>query len=572
MASWKKHFVSAPNIHKMNNSLGKNGPVSNVSKIQSYLPEIYSGATDRLIRYQQYDGMDNDSVINRALDTIAEFCTQRDEKSESFFTIEFKKDSVSEQEVNIINETLQQWVKINDFERRLFRLVRETIKYGDQFFIRDPETFKLKWVSPYNVENVVINDAAGKKPLAYNIKNIDINDHKLVATKNTSKFGYQNTFSNMSAIVNRNINAYSAPLASEHAVAPIDAAHVVHFTMSDGMSDNWPFGMSILNAVFKTYKQKEMLEDSILIYRVQRAPERRVFKIAVGNLPKDQVMAALTRIKNEINQRNIPSKTNNGQNILDATLNPMSITEDYFFPINEDGQSSTVETLPGGDGLGSINDLDYWDNKLKEGLAIPKAYLSTTSSDDAGSYNDGRATTALIAEYRFSRYCERIQNMLNDTFDEEFKRYARYSGVNLSADRFKIRLNTPQNFAKYRQIELDNSYINTFKNVYDLPFISRRFAMKRWLGMTEDEILTNEKMWAEENKESIKADQPVKNSEHGENVAGLQSLGVGGENDLLDGEPADDFDIDDNEMSFDDNSETSGGNDEIPPPPPPEET
>ena len=96
--------------------------------------------------------------------------------------------------------------------------------------------------------------------------------------------------------------------------------------------------------MFKVYKQKELLEDAILIYRVQRAPERRVFYIDVGNMQTHKARAHLERIKNEIHQRRIPSKTGGGQNITDSAYNPLSIMEDYFAQTAE-GRGSKVETL-----------------------------------------------------------------------------------------------------------------------------------------------------------------------------------------------------------------------------------
>jgi hypothetical protein len=112
----------------------------------------------------------------------------------------------------------------------------------------------------------------------------------------------------------------------------VDAEHVIHLSLSEGLDANWPFGNSLLEAVFKPFKQKELLEDAIIIYRVQRAPERRVFYIDVGNAPTHKAMEFVNRIKNEIHQRRIPSQTGGGANIMDAGYNPLSMLEDFFFP------------------------------------------------------------------------------------------------------------------------------------------------------------------------------------------------------------------------------------------------
>ena len=96
----------------------------------------------------------------------------------------------------------------------------------------------------------------------------------------------------------------------------VDGTHVIHVSMSDGMTASWPFGQSILESVFKVYKQKELLEDAIIIYRIQRAPERRVFYVDVGNMPAHMAMAFVERVKNEIHQRRIPSQTGGGSSIM----------------------------------------------------------------------------------------------------------------------------------------------------------------------------------------------------------------------------------------------------------------
>ena len=124
-------------------------------------------------------------------------------------------------------------------------------------------------------------------------------------------------------------------------------------SLTEGLDRFWPFGQSILENIFKVYKQKELLEDAILIYRVQRAPERRMLKIDVGNMPSHLAMAFVDRIKNEIHQRRIPS-IHGGQSVVDATYNPLSMNEDYFFPVTAEGRGSSIEVLPGGQNLGCL--------------------------------------------------------------------------------------------------------------------------------------------------------------------------------------------------------------------------
>ena len=235
--------------------------------------------------------------------------------------------------------------------------------------------------------------------------------------------------------------------------------------MSEGLDQNFPFGNSLLESIFKVYKQKELLEDAIIIYRVQRAPERRVFYVDVGNMPSHLAMQFVERVKTEIHQRRITSKTGGGTNVIDSSYNPLSINEDYFFPQTAEGRGSKVETLPGGTNLGEIDDLRYFTNKLVRGLRIPSSYLPTGADDGASQYNDGRVGTAYIQELRFNKYCERLQGMLEEVFNTEFKLYLKNKGVNVDYSMFDLDLTPPQNFAAYRQAELDNNRISTFSTI-----------------------------------------------------------------------------------------------------------
>jgi len=304
---------------------------------------------------------------------------------------------------------------------------------------------------------------------------------------------------------------------------PVDASHIAHISLSEGMDRFWPFGTSVLEAIFKVYKQKELLEDAIIIYRVQRAPERRVFYIDVGNMPTNKAMAFIERVKNEIHQKRIPNKTGGGANIMDAAYNPLSQIEDYFFAQTAEGRGSKVETLPGGQNLGEIDDLKYFNNKLMKGLRIPSSYLPSMPDDPGSAFTDGRVGTAYIQEFRFTKFCQRLQSMVMPTLDKEFKMFLKHRGIEIDSGGFEIQFNEPQNFGKYRQIEIDNQQVSIFTQLQQIPFISKRFAMSRYLGLDEGEIYRNEKLWAEEN---ANATEPLAQGDDVAGGAGLSDVGA----------------------------------------------
>jgi hypothetical protein len=240
-------------------------------------------------------------------------------------------------------------------------------------------------------------------------------------------------------------------------------------------------------------------------------------------MPSHLAMGFVERVKNEIHQRRIPSSTGGGTNVIDSAYNPLSINEDYFFPTTAEGRGSKVETLPGGTNLGEIDDLKYFTNKLFRGLRIPSSYLPTGADDSAAQYNDGRVGTAYIQELRFNNYCMRLQSLMQDEFDQEFKLYLYERGINIDTALFELKFQPPQNFATYRQAELDNQRIATYGTISQQTYISKRFALKRYLGLSDEEVAENERLWAEENGKS----SPVPTDASGElRSAGVNQAGI----------------------------------------------
>ncbi|EAZ2023061.1 portal vertex protein [Salmonella phage SE_PL] len=542
--SWRRQMttarskVSTSSIEQNKASTAKS--TGSKSNYASYLPVVYTGLSNRTDRYRQYEQMDQDPEIRTSLDIIADFCTQSTEDFGLPFKIRYK-DKIGDSEVTTLEDRLESWAEQNDFKTRIYEIVRGLLKYGDQFFVRDPETMEWIWVNPANVEGVFVNEETGKNPVAYFIRDISFNMRDKVMSNLQIGFdkmaypgslpnalsGSASQFGGMGGGYANAGNAQSADpfsmAAGRKDVLPVAAEHVVHLTLNTGQDPVWPFGTSILEYVFKVYKQKELLEDSIIIYRVQRAPERRVFKIDVGEMQTHQAMAYVERFKNEIHQRRIPSNKGGSTSLMDAAYNPLSILEDYFFPQSSEGRGSSVETLPGGDNLGQIDDLRYFNNKLIRGLQIPASYLPQ-GPDDGGValFGDG-ATQAMTSELRFNNQCMRYQRLIAKVFDMEFKRYMVKNGYSISASSFEVIFNPPINFASYRKAELDAKLISTYMSLDGLPYIAKQTILKK-MGFEQSDIVENEQNWLMENPDALSSAQS------GEQ-AGLKSVGIDAPND-----------------------------------------
>ncbi len=542
MASWKKYFSAVPTQARLQAKLdqwnsGDDGKPSSTSKYASYLPEVYSGAPNRIERYVQYEQMDLDSEISRALDTISDFSTQSFESDEEPFKISYKG-KLTETEIKLLTDTLSQWCSLNKWQQRIWRMFRNVIKYGDQIYVRDPETFRLIWIDPTKVEKIIVNEDKGKSIEQYVIRDMDFNLNSLVGSnmlvhdQYSFPGGYPRSGNPAAGAGTINYGLSNSPGSRQSRFdnlpqdTAVDATHVVHLSLSEGMDNQWPFGTSILESIYKVYKQKDLLEDCILIYRIVRAPDRRVFYIDVGSLSGPRAMQYVERIKNEIYQRRIPNRTGGGANVIDASYNPISINEDFFLATNAEGKGSKVEQLGGGENLGQIDDLKYFNNKMIRGLGIPSSYLPTGPEDGTAVYNDGQVGIAFVQEYRFSKYCQRLQNLMAPVLDKEFKMFLKYRGIEIQSNLFELQFCPPQSFSQYRQMKMDAEQIQLFSGLMSTEanrYISKRFALERYLGWSQEEIADNERMWREENAEK------VRNKTGSKSVAeppGISSIGI----------------------------------------------
>jgi hypothetical protein len=268
--SWTKFFKPVNSVLPTQQQ-GVSHGISAVSKFSSWLPEFYAGPPNRLMRYMQYEQMDLDHEVAAALDTMADFSTHMDPDTRVPFEIVYSEDPTPS-EMEVLQGSLKQWCRINKFHKRMFRIFRSTLMYGDQFFIRDPETFKLHWVDPSTVDKVLVNESEGKKIEAYFVRELDLNLQELTASNTNKKtaMGYnaQDTiFPNAPYTGQANyatgtgsptISTAGQAYSSAEAFA-VDAEHVVQLSLTEGMNNSWPFGISVLEKIFKVYKQKELL-------------------------------------------------------------------------------------------------------------------------------------------------------------------------------------------------------------------------------------------------------------------------------------------------------------------------
>jgi hypothetical protein len=264
------------------------------------------------------------------------------------------------------------------------------------------------------------------------------------------------------------------------------------YTHSGLMNATRTLVLSYLHKAIKPLNQLRMIEDSLVIYRISRAPERRIFYVDVGNLPKlkaEQYMRDLmTRYKNKL--------------VYDAQTGEvrddrkhMSMLEDYWMPRREGGRGTEITTLPGGANLGDIEDVLYFQKKLYKSLGVPISRLESEAN-----YTIGRATEISRDEVKFTRFVNKLQSRFGLMFDEMMERQLTLKGI-MSKDDWKnikneifYEFENDSHFAEIKNSELMQDRLNILRDMQDYAgkYWSHEYIRKHILMMTDDEVKTND--------------------------------------------------------------------------------
>lgn len=493
-----------------------------MGNVNGWYSNIVTGSGNRIARYGEYDTMDTDVEVARALDTIAEEMTNG--RGVEILQLEVIENSLTESEHITLNVAHERWIRLMKLHTKLFHIARNLIKYGDVVFTRGSPLAEWQHVSMKNVHGAYVDEAN-----ATNVLGLVINK----SSKRVNKPQYASGIRN-----------------EDWEIQPIQ--RLVRFTLNSDMSDSAPFGTSILSTVFTAFRQKRLIEDSIIIYRVQRAPEKRVFTIDVGRMPPQRRKAYLEQVKLEMRQHKVPTFNGNEfTSSVDSVYDPQDMMEDFFIASGADGRGSKIEVLPGGQNLGELKDLDHFSNKLAEGLRVPIGWYR---SDGQSAFTDGKVGAAYIQELRFSKFVKRLQAPIEETLDREFKNFLKSVGIRIDPNAFYVKLPEPSNFGAYRQAEKDGALLNVYGQVSEIPHMSPRFAMKRFMQMTDNEIQENERMRREELGLAIDDPDLIKKLYAAEGEGG----GFGGGGGGFGSGGAGDFGLDDTEPPADEGGDGGG--------------
>lgn len=310
------------------------------------------GQYERLSRYADYTEMEFTPEIASALDIYADEVTAYNEHGGILEVVS------KDQEIKQILETL--FYDILNVEFNSWSWVRNLCKYGDFVLFVDASQ-----------ENGILN-----------LLPIPINE-----IEREEGFDKKDPFS------------VRFRWASQGNMV-LENWQIIHFRLLG--NDNFlPYGSSIIEPARRIWRQLILIEDAMLVYRIVRSPERRVFKIDVGNVPPDQIDQFMENVKTKLRRNQIVDPSTGR---VDLRYNPLSVDEDYFIPVRGD-KSSDITTLPGGQFTGDIDDVQHIQNKLFAALKVPKAYLGYEAEL-------GSKATLSQQDVRFARTIERIQKLV----------------------------------------------------------------------------------------------------------------------------------------------------------------
>ena len=246
--------------------------------------------------------------------------------------------------------------------------------------------------------------------------------------------------------------------------------------------------LSYLHKAIKPVNQLRMIEDSLVIYRISRAPERRIFYIDVGNLPKIKAEQYLKDVMNRYRNK-LVYDASTGE--IRDDRNHMSMLEDFWLPRREGGRGTEITTLPGGSNLGEIDDIQYFQKKLYRSLNVPISRLESESS-----FSLGRSTDITRDELKFTKFIQKLRKKFVHLFTDILKTQLLLKGV-ISLEDWDIMKEHIQydflkdgHFAELKEAELLNDRISTLQNIesYIGTFFSKEYVLKHVLRMNDAEI------------------------------------------------------------------------------------
>jgi len=381
--------------------------------------------------FRDYDAMDNDPIISSALDIYADECTLKNEFGE-VVQIKTKNEKVKDILENLFYDIL-------NIEFNLWSWTRNMVKYGDFFLLQEIQPgagiINVRPLPVYETERLENTDPNNPNYIKFKI-NHDPN----------GKGEYENY-------------------------------EIVHFRL---LSDTnfLPYGKAMIENGRRIWKQVSLMEDAMLIHRIMRAPDKRVFKIDIGNIPPQEVDNYMQKIINKMKKTPFVDKNTGDYNLK---YNIQNLTEDFFLPVRGGDSGTEIDSL-GGLQYTAIEDIDYLKNKMFAALKIPKAYLGYDENVN------GKATLA-AEDVRFARTIERIQRTLISELTKIAVTHLAAQGIEgAEMVDFELNLVNPSTIYEQEKVNLWSEKVRLVSDITQLNMVSKEWAYKNIFNFSDDEI------------------------------------------------------------------------------------
>ena len=386
----------------------------------------------RKTMYLDYELMDTDAIISSALDILA------DEATSNSATGELLVIKTDDEKIKKILHNL--FYDILNVEFNLWSWVRTTCKYGDSFLY-------LQVVEDHGVINVI--------PIHPSLM---IREEGSDADPSSPVFKYEGDG-----------QFYSQANKFEQ----FEIAHFRLITDANFL----PYGKSTIENARKEYKKLSLAEEAMLLHRIMRAPERRIYKIDIGNIPPNEVDAHMEQVIGEM-KKTPYINPNTGEYNLQYNL--QNSQEDFYLPVRGGDSGTTIETLPGLGNDGQLEDIEYLRTKMMAALKIPKAYL--------GYDGEGTRSGLSTEDVRFARMVERIQKIVVSELYKIAMVHLKVQGYdNKDLMNFELSLTSPSLIYERQKIDLLNEKFNLITNMLETNLVSEIYIYEVVLGMTEND-------------------------------------------------------------------------------------
>lgn len=403
--------------------------------------------------YDTFQEMSEYNFIHRGLQQISDDCSQRNVEGHTL-----KNYSDDDEIKEILNNLFFDRLNI---DKELWSIIYETCKLGDNFYEVIPDSYekptmiaRIRYLEADRVNRIEKN---GK--LAFYTYTADATSQD------------EATFSALSR---------TDPKTEEKVVYKLEPWQIIHFKIND--KDFYPYGGSLLKAGVKCFRRLQLLEDGMVVYRLARVPERRVFKIDVGNLPQSEANRYVMKIKDNYRTSQILDDRGN----INRTAAALSINQDIFVPVRDGGKGTDITTLSPGMALQNIDDIRYFRDQILWTMNIPPEYLGTTSDGNGGS--SGRGSLAM-QDVKFSRFAERIQFYIVEgltklaAIELFFKKKKKEDLKN-----FRIEITPPSNIKELMDLEFLSQKMNLIQTMNATGMFPKKFILQYVMRMSKKEI------------------------------------------------------------------------------------